>query len=114
MTTPNLEELLTAEGPTCLVIHTWLEPVAGLNRFQPAGFPEVGHVLYDAPHAKDGLQRVCIIDSPASMANHLETVCLTGPHDTTLHSDLAGLPVRHLRHGPPVSSRERHDYPRLP
>ncbi|GIW54968.1 MAG: hypothetical protein KatS3mg082_1372 [Nitrospiraceae bacterium] len=81
---------LQPEGPTCLIIRAWLEPVAGMNRFQPAGFPEIGHVIYDAPRAAGYAEKVCIVDSPASMANHLEAVCLNGP-DASLHPDLAGL-----------------------
>jgi len=70
-----------------LVIQATLKPVAGKTRFQPAGFPEIGHVIYDAP----GGRKVCIVDSAASMANHLETVCVNA-FDQTLVDDLAGLP----------------------
>lgn len=83
-------ETLNPEGPACLIIRAWLEPVAGMDRFQPAGFPEIGHVIYDAPRANGQIEKVCIVDSPASMANHLETVCMDGPTD--LHAELAGLP----------------------
>lgn len=85
------ENALETKGPTCLVIRAWLEPVAGLDRFQPTGFPEIGHVIYDAPRGDPRTKKVCIVDSPASMANHLEAVCLDGPADT-LHPDLSGLP----------------------
>lgn len=81
---------LKPEGPTCLVFRAWLEPVAGMDRFQPTGFPEIGHVIYDSPRADSPSEKICIVDSPASMANHLETVCMDGPTD--LHPDLAGLP----------------------
>jgi len=70
-----------------LVIQATLKPVAGKTRFQPAGFPEIGHVIYDAP----GGRKVCIVDSAASMANHLETVCVN-PFDQTLVDELNGLP----------------------
>jgi len=63
-----------------------------IDRFQPAGFPEIGHVLYDAPRNGNMTEKVCIVDSPASMANHLETICLAGPNEADLHPDLAGLP----------------------
>ena len=94
MTTENkshdlLNELLQPTGPTCLIIKAKLQPVGEVDRFQPAGFPEVGHVLYDAPNGKG---KVCIVDSPASMANHLEKVCMAGENETELHPDLAGLP----------------------
>jgi CRISPR-associated protein Csb1 len=71
-----------------------LVPVTG-DRIQPAGFPEVGHVIYDAPRRKNGQpepdEKVCIVDSAASMANHLEKVCWD-EISCDLHSDLAGLP----------------------
>lgn len=38
------------------------------------------------------MENVCIVDSPASMANHLESVCLRGAHDLELDDDLAGMP----------------------
>jgi CRISPR-associated protein Csb1 len=88
----TLDNLISQDGPTCLVIKATLEPVGEQDRFQPAGFPEVGHVLYDAPRRKTEKEKVCIIDSAASMANHLEAVCMAGPNDTELHPDLAGLP----------------------
>lgn len=70
-----------------LVIQATLKPVAGKTRFQPAGFPEIGHVIYEAPGGK----RVCIMDSAASMANHLETVCVNA-FDQSLVDELQGLP----------------------
>lgn len=84
-------DALAPDGPTCLIIQALLKPVAGLDRFQPTKFPEIGHVVYDAPHPDGSVEKVCIVDSPASMANHLETVCLDGPAGG-LHPDLAGLP----------------------
>jgi CRISPR-associated protein Csb1 len=88
----TLDELIAQSGPTCLIIKAGLEPVGNQDRFQPAGFPEVGHVIYDAPRSNGHKEKVCIIDSAASMANHLESVCMAGPNDTELHSDLRGLP----------------------
>lgn len=89
-------EVLTPEsvlkGSSPLVLTATLRPVAGLDRFQPAGFPEIGHVSYKAPRINGEMENVCIVDSPASMANHLESVCLQGPHDLELHKDLAGVP----------------------
>ena len=84
------ESVLAGESP--LVITAIFEPVAGLDRFQPAGFPEVGHVIYTAPRKDGTVERVCIVDSAASMANHLESVCMRGPHDVELVDDLAGMP----------------------
>lgn len=87
---------LQPNDPVCLIIKATLKPIGDTDRFQPAGFPEVGHVIYDAPRTdKDGSrfkEKVCIVDSPASMANHLETVCVAGAGSMELHSDLANLP----------------------
>lgn len=85
-------QLASAKGPLRLVVSATLGPVAGLDRFQPAGFPEVGHVIYRAPRADGTYEPVCIVDSPASMANHLESVCLRGPHDPELVPELDGMP----------------------
>jgi len=88
----NIDGLLEFNGPACLIVTAKLAPVAGADRFQPAGFPEVGHVIYKAPRKTGQTEDVCIIDSPASMANHLETVCCQSATDPTLHPDLEGLP----------------------
>lgn len=83
-------DVLKGESPLVLIAH--LQPVAGLDRFQPAGFPEVGHVIYKAPRVDESEESVCIVDSPASMANHLESVCLQGAHDYELVDELTGMP----------------------
>lgn len=83
-------DVLNGESP--LILTATLEPVADQDRFQPAGFPEVGHVIYKAPRKDGGVENVCIVDSPASMANHLESVCMRGAHDLDLVDDLAGMP----------------------
>jgi CRISPR-associated protein Csb1 len=75
-----------------LVLFAFFEPVAGLDRFQPAGFPEVGHVIYKAPRSNGAFENVCIVDSAASMANHLEALCMRGAHDYELVDDLQGMP----------------------
>lgn len=96
LTKPLQPQLLAADGPVCLILTARLAPVGDTDRFQPAGFPEVGHVIYDAPRTdasgRKFKEKVCIVDSPASMANHLETVCLAGAGSTDLHPDLTGLP----------------------
>lgn len=84
-------DALKTDGPNCLIIRAWLKPIAGMDRFQPAGFPEIGHVIYDAPRSDGRAEKVCVVDSPASMANHLETVCLDGATGI-LHKDLSDLP----------------------
>ena len=94
--------VMAGESPLVLVAN--LAPVAGLDRFQPAGFPEVGHVIYKAPRTKDGKlweENVCIVDSAASMANHLESVCMRGPHDYELVDELVGMPYLRCVTGEP-------------
>jgi CRISPR-associated protein Csb1 len=83
-------DVLNGESPLVLVAR--LAPVANLDRFQPAGFPEVGHVIYRAPRDNGAVEHICIVDSPASMANHLESVCMRGAHDYGLVDDLEGMP----------------------
>jgi CRISPR-associated protein Csb1 len=80
------------KGASPLVLTATLRPVAGVDRFQPAGFPEIGHVIYKAPRKNGGVDNVCIVDSPASMANHLESVCMRGAHDLELDEALVGMP----------------------
>lgn len=75
-----------------LVLFAYFEPVADLDRFQPAGFPEVGHVFYKAPRSNGVVENVCIVDSAASMANHLEALCMRGAHDYELVDELHGMP----------------------
>lgn len=82
-------DVLKGESP--LVLTATLEPIVG-DRFQPAGFPEIGHVIYKAPRKDGSTENVCIVDSAASMANHLETVCQRGAHDLDLVDDLTGMP----------------------
>jgi CRISPR-associated protein Csb1 len=82
-------DVLKGESP--LVLTATLEPIAG-DRFQPAGFPEIGHVIYKAPRQDGSTENVCIVDSAASMANHLETVCQRGAHDLDLVDELSGMP----------------------
>jgi CRISPR-associated protein Csb1 len=82
-------DVLKGESP--LVLTATLEPIVG-DRFQPAGFPEIGHVIYKAPRRDRSFENVCIVDSAASMANHLESVCQRGAHDLDLVDDLDGMP----------------------
>lgn len=85
----NPSEVLKGESP--LVLTATLQPIVG-DRFQPAGFPEIGHVIYKAPRKNGNTENVCIVDSAASMANHLETVCQRGAHDLDLVDELDGMP----------------------
>ena len=99
-------EILRGDSP--LVLVATLAPVAGLDRFQPAGFPEVGHVIYKAPRVQNGAvfeENVCIVDSAASMANHLESVCMRSPHDYELVDELAGMPYLRCVTGEPENGK---------
>ncbi|MGH8503632.1 MAG: type I-G CRISPR-associated protein Cas7 [Gammaproteobacteria bacterium] len=86
------KKLIKDDGPLRMIFKAQLRPVAELDRFQPAGFPEIGHVIYKAPRVDGALENVCIVDSPASMANHLESVCRRAPHDPDAVSALDGMP----------------------
>lgn len=86
-TAPLSPAALLATNQNRFIIQATLAPIAGKTRFQPAGFPEIGHVIYNTPDN----QKVCIVDSAASMANHLETVCVKG-FDLSLVDELNGLP----------------------
>ena len=88
--------LLSGTDPR-LTLHASLKPASGLDRFQPAGFPEIGHVIFDAPRSDGSLQKVCIVDSAASMANHLETVCLASEYSLDLVDELNGMPYVECR-----------------
>lgn len=79
------------KGESALILTATLEPITG-DRFQPAGFPEIGHVIYKAPRKNRSVENVCIVDSAASMANHLESVCQRGTHDLDLVDELSGMP----------------------
>jgi CRISPR-associated protein Csb1 len=84
------DDVLKRKEPVVLL--AFFEPIAGLDRFQPAGFPEVGHVIYKAPRSNGAVENVCIVDSAASMANHLESLCMRGAHDYELVDDLQEMP----------------------
>lgn len=88
----DLAKLLGDNDALRLIVRAHLVPPDGHGRFQPAGFPEIGHVIYEAPRRNGQVEKVCIVDSAASMANHLEAVCLRGPHDFEPVEELSGLP----------------------
>lgn len=96
-------EALKGESP--LVLTAIFKPVGNVDRFQPAGFPEVGHVIYKAPRADGTVEHVCIVDSAASMANHLEAVCMRGPHDYELVDELKGMPYLRCVTGEPKDGK---------
>jgi CRISPR-associated protein Csb1 len=69
-----------------LLIEADLEPMQG-SRIQPTGFPDQGPAVYERP---DGM-RMLIIESPQSVANRLEKVCLDG-NGPYIAQELKGLP----------------------
>ena len=54
-----------------LLAEAELKPVQG-DRFQPTGFPNLGHARYESP---DGRGTTILVESAQSMANRLEAVC---------------------------------------
>ena len=71
-----------------LLVEARLQPVQG-TRFQPTGFPNLGHAVYDSP---DGRGRTILVESAQSMANRLEAVCWDEVADDWVEA-LRGLPV---------------------
>ncbi|MEL6613191.1 MAG: type I-U CRISPR-associated RAMP protein Csb1/Cas7u, partial [Bacteroidota bacterium] len=65
-----------------------LRPLQGA-RFQPTGFPDLGAATYERP-TKDGTVSMLLVESPQSVANRLETVCIDAAGD--LMPPLHGLP----------------------
>src|ERR1017187_4572412 len=90
-TTLNAAALLADANLHRVILQATLVPVSG-DRFQPSGFPEIGHVIYKAPRPDRTTADVCIVDSAASMANHLEAVCHANSFALELHEELTGLP----------------------
>ena len=75
-------------GQPRLLTEATLKPVQG-TRFQPTGFPNLGHAEYDAP---DGAGKLVLVESAQSMANRLEAVCWDEVKDDWVPT-LKGLPV---------------------
>ena len=71
-----------------LLLEASLRPVQG-TRFQPTGFPNLGHAVYESPN---GTGQTVLIESAQSMANRLETVCWDEVEDDWV-APLQGLPV---------------------
>ena len=80
-------DLTALDNAPRLLIEAKLKPVQG-TRFQPTGFPNLGHAVYDSP---DGRGRTVLVESAQSMANRLETVCWDDVADDWV-SPLRGLP----------------------
>ena len=81
-------DLTALAGEPRLLAKATLKPVQG-SRFQPTGFPNLGHAVYEAP---DGDGQIVLVESAQSMANRLETVCWDDAHDDWVEP-LKGLPV---------------------
>ena len=81
-------DLTALDGVPRLLLEAGLEPVQG-TRFQPTGFPNLGHAVYDSP---DGPGRMVLVESAQSMANRLEAVCWDDVADDWV-APLRGLPV---------------------
>jgi len=71
-----------------LLIEAELKPLQG-TRFQPTGFPNLGHAVYDSP---DGRGRTVLVESAQSMANRLEAICWDEDSNDWVEP-LRGLPV---------------------
>ena len=81
-------DLTALDNAPRLLLEARLKPVQGA-RFQPTGFPNLGHAVYDSP---DGRGRTVLVESAQSMANRLETVCWDEAADDWA-APLRGLPV---------------------
>lgn len=81
-------EFSNLSGHPRLLTEATLQPVQG-TRFQPTGFPNLGHAAYEAP---DGVGQVVLVESAQSMANRLEAVCWDEIADDWVPA-LRGLPL---------------------
>ena len=81
-------DLTSLDDAPRLLIEARLRPVQG-TRFQPTGFPNLGHAVYES---LDGHGRTVLVESAQSMANRLETVCWDAVADNWV-DPLRGLPV---------------------
>ncbi len=62
-------DLAKLEGHSRLLFEVGLRPVQG-QRFQPTGFPDLGHAVYETPEGT-----CLLVESAQSMANRLESTC---------------------------------------
>lgn len=94
-------DLSLLEDEPRLLIEAALKPVQG-DRFQPTGFPNLGHAVYQSP---DGHGRIVLVESAQSMANRLEAVCWDEVADDWTPA-LGGLPVVKVvdAHGKPLTN----------
>lgn len=64
-------DLTPLSNESRLLLESRLRPVQG-SRFQPTGFPNLGHAVYESPN---GNGQTVLVESAQSMANRLESVC---------------------------------------
>lgn len=72
-----------------LLLDVPLKPIQGA-RFQPTGFPDLGPATYERPDGASGTVSMVLVESPQSVANRLESVCVTS--DGELVPQLKGMP----------------------
>ncbi len=76
-----------SESPR-LLIEAVLKPIQG-TRFQPTGFPNLGHAIFNEP---EGTEQMVLVESSQSMANRLESVCWDEVADDWVEP-IKGLPL---------------------
>ena len=81
-------DLTPLDNQPRILLQAALRPVQG-SRFQPTGFPNLGHAVYESP---DGTGQTVLVESAQSMANRLEVVCWDEVKDDWAEP-LRGLPV---------------------
>ena len=81
-------DLTPLDNEPRILLEAALRPVQG-SRFQPTGFPNLGHAVYESP---DGTGQTVLVESAQSMANRLEVVCWDEVEDDWVEP-LRGLPV---------------------
>ena len=81
-----------------ILIDVQMEPTIG-SRFQPTGFPDLGHAEFDRPKRDGGTERCLLVESAQSMANHLEGTAWDDASNAPV-GVVGGLPfVRVVRQG---------------
>jgi len=81
-------DISTLSESSRLLIEAVLKPLQG-TRFQPTGFPNLGHAVFDEP---EGTEQMILVESSQSMANRLESVCWDEVADDWVEP-LEGLPL---------------------
>lgn len=85
-------------SPAREVLDVELRPLAG-SRFQPTGFPDLGAATFRRPDrdAPTGWTEALLVESPQSMANHLEATGWNRGEQRPVPT-LEGLPYVEVRH----------------